>query len=322
MMCSWSRPRRWLVLGALVVSLGPTPFAQEGADAPPDRIRVMTFNLWHGGEAGQQPLEQSARAIEAAGADIVGLQETHGLAREHGRQRQDNALRLAALLGWYYVDQGRRTGILSRWRIAREGVPTRGALVILPSGRTMRVFNVHLAHAPYQPYQLLRIPYEQAPFLDTADETVAAADAARGAEIRATLADVQASLARGEVVVLTGDFNEPSHLDWTPRAAAAGLVPLAVPYPTTRAVDEAGLRDAFRTIHPDEVARPGWTWTPTTRPDDPEDRHDRIDMVFVGGSAVSVEGVEVVGEHADTSDIVLHPWPSDHRAVVATIVVR
>jgi exodeoxyribonuclease III len=322
MRCSWIRPRRGLVLAALVVSLGATPVAQEGSDAPPDRIRVMTFNLWHGGEAGRQPLEQSARAIEAARGDIVGLQETHGLAPDDGAERQDNAVRLAALLGWHYVDQGGRTGILSRWPIAEEAAPARSALVMLPSGRSVRVFNVHLNHAPYQPYQLLRIPYEQAPFLDTAEEAVEAAEAARGAEIRATLADVEASVARGEAVVLTGDFNEPSHLDWTPRAAAAGLVPLAVPYPTTRAVEEAGLRDAFRTIHPDEVARPGWTWTPTTRPDDPEDRHDRIDMVFAGGSRVSVEGAEVVGEHADTSDIVLTQWPSDHRAVVATIVVR
>jgi exodeoxyribonuclease III len=316
------RPRRWLVLAGLVASLAATTSAHDGDRAPPDRIRVMTFNLWHGGEAGRQPLEQSARAIQAAGADIVGLQETHGLARDDGTERQDNALRLAALLRWHYVDQGRRTGILSRWPIAREGVPTQGALVILPSGRTLRVFNVHLAHAPYQPYQLLRIPYEQAPFLETADDAVAAAEAARGAEIRTMLDEVLASLARGEAVVLTGDFNEPSHLDWTPRAAAAGLVPLAVPFPTTRAVEDTGLRDAFRLIHPDEVKRPGWTWTPTTSPDDPEDRHDRIDMVFVGGSRVSVEGAEVVGEHADTSDIVLDPWPSDHRAVVATILVR
>jgi hypothetical protein len=29
-----------------------------------------------------------------------------------------------------------------------------------------------------------------------------------------------------------------------------------------------------------------------------------------------------VGERADTADIVVDPWPSDHRAVVATVVVR
>jgi exodeoxyribonuclease III len=284
---------------------------------PPDTIRVMTFNLWHGGDAGKQPLEQSARVIEAARADIVGLQETHGLERDG--VRPDHGARLAAMLGWHYQDQGSRVGILSRWPIVGELGGAAGVVVRLPSGRTVHVYNVHLAHAPYQPYQLLRIPYEKAPFLETAAEAVAAARAARGAQVEATLDDIRTSLAGGEVVILTGDFNEPSHMDWTPRAASAGIVPIAVPYPATRAIEEAGLRDAFRTMSPDEVMHPGWTWTPTTRPDDPKDRHDRIDMVFVGGARAAVEGCEIVGERADTADIVVDPWPSDHRAVVATV---
>jgi len=99
-------------------------------------------------------------------------------------------------------------------------------------------------------------------------------------------------------------------------------VPLAVPYPTSRAVFDAGLRDAFRTLFADEVSRPGWTWTPTTRPDDPADRHDRIDFVYVGNSLeTTVTQTQVVGEDASTADIVVQPWPSDHRAVVATVTL-
>lgn len=299
-------------------ALGPWQAVPEGL--PAETVRVMTFNLWHGGEAGGQPLEQSARAIEAARADVVGLQETHG--RERGGVRPDHGAGLAALLGWHYLDQGSRTGILSRWPIARELPRNTGAIVRLPSGRTLHVFNVHLPHAPYQPYQLLRIPYEEAPFLETAEEAVDAARVARGAALEATLHEVRTSLAGGEVVVLAGDFNEPSHRDWTPRAVSAGFAPLVVPYPSTRAVEEAGLRDAFRAVHPDEAARPGWTWTPTTDPGDPKDRHDRIDLVFVGGSRATVERCEIVGERAATADIVVEPWPSDHRAVVATVIVR
>jgi exodeoxyribonuclease III len=306
---------------AALVSGCRAPEADTPRPSPPDVIRVMTFNLWHGGEAGKQPLEQSVRAIEIARADIVGLQETDGLEREGSRT--DNGPRLAEMLGWHYVAQGSRTGILSRWPVA-EGTPspTTGVLIHLPSGRRVRVFNVHLAHAPYQPYQLLSIPYEKAPFLKTSEEAVAAARAARGEQMDATLVHVREALARDEVVVLTGDFNEPSDLDWTPRAADARLVPLAVPYPATRAVEAAGLRDAFRTVHPDEVGRPGRTWTPITRPDDPKDRHDRIDLVFVGGLHVTVTACEIVGEHADTADIVVEPWPSDHRAVVATMSIN
>ena len=305
-----------LALCAACASEAPVPPEAE----PPAQVRVLTFNMWHGGDAGGQPLEQSVEVVRASGADIVGLQETHG--RERDGQRPDHGARMASLLGWHYLDQGHRTGILSRWPIVGTHGAGAGVTVRLPSGHELHVFNVHLAHAPYQPYQLLRIPYEDAPFLTTADEAVEAARSARGRQIADVLAVVRPLLDAGVPVVLTGDFNEPSHLDWTPRAAAAGVVPVAVPYPTSRAVVDAGLRDAFRMREPDEVGRPGWTWTPTTRPGDPKDRHDRIDFVYVGISpGTTVTQTQLVGEDPSTSDIVVQPWPSDHRAVVATVTL-
>ncbi|HAV60961.1 MAG TPA: hypothetical protein DCY13_01175, partial [Verrucomicrobiales bacterium] len=70
-----------------------------------------------------------------------------------------------------------------------------------------------------------------------------------------------------------------------------------------------------------EVARPGWTWTPLTRPDDPKDRHDRIDFLFFAGEDVRVTRCEVVGEAQPAADIVVTPYPSDHRAVVAIVQI-
>jgi exodeoxyribonuclease III len=40
-------------------------------------------------------------------------------------------------------------------------------VVELSDGR-LYVFNIHLGASPYQPYQLLGIPYGNAPFLETA----------------------------------------------------------------------------------------------------------------------------------------------------------
>ncbi len=303
-----------LLAACLPVVAGCAP---EPDPPQPDVVRVMTFNMWVGGEAGGQPLEQSARVVQASGADIVGLQETRG--RERDGQRPDEGARLASLLGWHHFDQGEGRAIVSRWPFESEQDDGAGVVVRMPSGRQLHVFNVHLAHAPYQPYQLLGIPYEGAPFLTTADELIAAAVEARGAQLETVLARVRPLVAAGEAVVLTGDFNEPSHLDWTEEAAAAGVVPMAVAYPSSRAVWDAGLRDAFRAVHPDEVARPGWTWTPTTAPDDPKDRHDRIDFVHAAG--VEIVEAEVVGENPPAADVVVRLWPSDHRAVVATLAV-
>jgi exonuclease III len=124
--------------------------------------------------------------------------------------------------------------------------------------------------------------------------------------------------------VIFGDFNEPSHRDWSARAAAAGRHPLAVSWPLVRALEAEGFVDALRAVYPDEMDKPAYTWTPTTRPDDPADHHDRIDFVLVRGASpegeVTIEAAGIVGEQAPAADLVVTPWPSDHRAV--RVVIR
>ncbi len=284
-------------------------------------LRVMSFNLWHGGDAGKQPLSQTAEVIRAAKADIIGLQETGGYETEKGSGRPDNGRKLAGILGWHYFDQGERTGILSRYPIVTNTPRKWGVTVRIAPDREVMMFNVHLAHAPYQPYQLAGIPYSNGRFIKTAAEAVDEARKARGEQVERLLVDLKPALASGKPVFLTGDFNEPSSLDWTARAAAAGRYPVAVEYPSTLAVMKTGMRDAYRTAHPDELTHPGNTWTPTTRPDDPNDRHDRIDFVFFAGANVTTKRCDVVGESSTFADIVVQPYPSDHRAVVATLEI-
>ncbi len=283
-------------------------------------LRVMTFNLWHGGDAGKQPLSQSAAVIRAAQADLVGFQETGGFEKDGRRPNHGRAI--ADLLGWHYFAQGESPGIASRFPIVTNTPGKHGIVVQLPSGQRIHHFNVHLMHTPYQPYQLLGIPYGDGRFVKTADEAVDEANRARGGEVAAALAELRPVLAAATPVFLTGDFNEPSHLDWTARAAQTGRHPLAVSYPSTRAFVSAGLRDAYRLLHADEVAHPGITWTPLTKSDDPKDHHDRIDFVFFAGSAVTARRCQVVGEAAPAADIVVTPWPSDHRAVVGTFELK
>lgn len=290
--------------------------AQVGAAA---ELRVMSFNLWHGGDAGKQPLSQTAEVIRAAKADLIGLQETGGYEKEKGSGRPDNGRKLAVMLGWHYFDQGQRMGILSRFPIVTNTPLKWGVTVRLPSGGEVKMFNTHLAHAPYQPYQLAGIPYSNGRFIKTAAEAVDEARKARGTQVEQLVSELKPALAGGGPVFVTGDFNEPSGLDWTARAAAAGRYPVAVEYPSTLAVMRAGMRDAYRVAHPNELTHPGHTWTPTTAPDDPKDRHDRIDFVFFAGTNVTVKQCSVVGEDMKFADIIVQPYPSDHRSVVATV---
>jgi exodeoxyribonuclease III len=297
----------------------PATAGRSETAATTDTVRVMTYNLWIGGEAGGQPLTQSALVIQAAQADVVGIQESSGEQRSDG-SRPDNAAEIARMLGWHHVDQGGGRAVLSRFPITELTPGRHGAIVVLPSGRPLHVFNVHLPASPYQPYQLLRIPYGNAPFLDTVEELVAAAHKARGDGVTALLQELSPRIKAGDAVVLTGDFNEPSHEDWIPAAVEAGLAPLAVPYPTTQRILEAGMVDAYRGVHPNPVSHPGWTWTPITSEDDPNDRHDRIDMIFTGPGIVTAS-TAIVGERFERANIVVRPYPSDHRALVIKVLI-
>jgi len=139
------------------------------------RIRIMSFNLWHGGERSGYPLERTAEVIKQSGADVVGIQESAGLP-DSQNNRRDNTKRIADILGWNHYEQGivmpgrgnvNPFSIITRWKIVLT-TPSKWAVKIqMENGSTFYMFNTHLAYFPYQPYQLMSIPYENTPFLTT-----------------------------------------------------------------------------------------------------------------------------------------------------------
>jgi len=274
---------------------------QEG-----DSIAIMSFNIWRDGKAGKQPLSQTAEVIKKAKVDVVGLQEA----------KAGTVKKLAEMLGWYHSGT-----ILSRLKILDSNIRS-GVKVQLSSGQEAFVFNVHLSHAPYQPYQLLNIPYGKYPFIKTEKEAIAFAKKARGWQVEALLKTIKDSTAKNSPIFITGDFNEPSHLDWTEAAAKKGVHPIKVVYPNSLSLTQAGFNDAYRTVYSDEIKKPGYTWTPLTKVDNPKDHHDRIDFVYFRGGTVQIKSAEIVGENKQNADIVVSPYPSDHRAVVARFSIE
>ena len=127
----------------------------------------------------------------------------------------------------------------------------------------------------------------------------------------------------GMPVFLTGDFNSPSHLDWTPAVdAVREEVRYPVVWPVSAALADAGFRDSYREVHPNPVAVPGFTWTPPgTLESVPDEVHDRIDWVLVQGPAETL-ATQLVGEAGGPDvDIERDPYPTDHRGVVSTFRV-
>lgn len=279
-------------------------------------VKVMSYNIFRGGTMRGQSLSQTVKVIQEAKADVVGVQETRSPSGV-------NAEKLAQLLGWnYYEDHW--SCILTRFEIVDrlDG----GIKIKLASGQEAYVFNLHLPSNPYQPYQLLNIrpkwhKHWNTPFIKTEEEAIVGARAARGGEISSLLGQIRSLPDKEAPVFVVGDFNEPSHLDWTEKAAKSGRHPLKVAYPTSQEMAKAGFDDAWRTIYPDEIKKPGFTWSPLTKADDPKDHHDRIDFVYFRGKDIEVTDVKIVGENKENADIVVTPYPSDHRAVVATFTL-
>jgi len=305
-----------------------TDDAVTPVDTEETTLVVMTFNIWGGGANEGKPVDETVAAIRAAGADIIGVQETRlesdpCTAESCPAVGESVVKEIADALGFYYYDQTQTNsalwanGIVSRYPIGAATANDLGVAIDV-NGRTVYAYNIHLTDFPYQPYQLLNIEYGDAPFLTSAEEAVEAAQAARGPALELLFADLAAAQ-DADAAFIFGDFNEPSHWDWTEAAVTAGQQPLAVPWPTTLAIESQGFVDALRAVHPDPVAKPAFTWTPTGDPADPDDHHDRIDFVFARGQGLTVEEAQVVGEKSPTADIVVTPWPSDHRAVAAKV---
>lgn len=303
---------RWLTATLLSGSLAAAqPAAEPLPDPDADALTVMTFNIWVGGTRGDpDPDRSKAQTLDVmrrVNPDVICMQENAGFAEEY-----------AAALGYNVLVQDRSTAILTRFEIAERSENGWGARLSLPGGEQVWVFNAHFPAAPYQPYQLMGIEYFGGRFISAEPDAITEAVLARGENAIRCLRDMQPALRSGSPVFLSGDFNEPSHLDWTPPAAKARALPASVAWPTTLLFERAGMRDAYRAVHPDPIASPGFTWTP--RPDT-RDVMDRIDIILFTGAGVEAREARVVGESDRHADIVIAPYPSDHRAVVATFTL-
>lgn len=291
-------------------------------------LRVMSYNIWGGGGNEEKGIDETVAALKAANPDIVGIQETllEGqtcTAIDCAPQGTSVAKALADAMGYYYYDQ---TGVnaalwanavISRYPIG-DPSPNLLGVPIDVNGIEVWIFNIHQDDEPYQPYQLLGIEYGPAPFIKTAAEAVDYAQQTRSAGMDLLESDMAAA-AGAAAVFVTGDFNEPSHLDWTPAAVAAGHHPIAVEWPTTKRLTDQGFVDTYRAIHTDPVAKPAYTWTPRYEESATDDHPDRIDFIFAKGANLKVVDAAIVGEDGPRSDIKVMPWPSDHRAVVAEV---
>lgn len=265
-------------------------------------LRVLAWNIWHGGrrKGRDEGVKRVVEIIRDCRADIVLMQETYG-----------SGPRISGRLGFDYFLRSSNLSVMSRFPIVdvhRLGPAFRfgGVTIELRPGRQVQAYSLWINHLPSVKKQLAAGA--------TAADLVAADARTRGKEIDLILSELLPHLEKSPTmpVIVGGDFNSGSLLDWTADAARLpnhhGLV---VPWPASRSMARAGFVDAFRKANPDPVKSPGHTWSPEFR----QTHQERIDYVYLRGNDWRVHESEVLSEHP-------RGWPSDHAAVLAVVSLQ
>jgi exonuclease III len=142
-------------------------------------------------------------------------------------------------------------------------------------------------------------------------------------------------------VILMGDFNEPSFLDWTENTKNMfdhnGAV---IAWHNSKKLNENGFIDTYREFYPNEITNPGFTWPSyaaiekSTSWAPLADERDRVDFILFKGSGVKIKDVSIVGPkesyvynklvtlNTDKEKFMASnlPWPSDHKGVYAALI--
>ena len=236
----------------------------------------------------------------------------------------------------YYGKESVSTGILSKYEIQSQEVVfplknDRGSVIkamFQIEGEEIVLYSAHLDWmncSYYLPRGYDGCTWEKMkqPVVDV-DSILADNKASfRDDEVRAIVEDARKEREHGRIVMIGGDFNEPSKI-----------------------LIEDGYKDTFREIYPNPVIYPGFTFPTNNIEVDlkkltwaPEaDDRERIDFIYYyPNKAVALKDVRIVGAEGavlygerierdkDSQDSFIAPagtWPSDHKALLATFVLK
>ncbi|WP_166345345.1 discoidin domain-containing protein [Phytoactinopolyspora limicola] len=330
------------------VTLGSLPADEVGTP-----LKTMAFNIWLGGrlegrhEHGleEQNLEELLEFIRHENPDVLFSVETYGageliaeaLSEGQPAGREYTGIQITQepgqapardnlwLFTWLDVEE-----IYPRVDDARlTSFNFGGARLGLPDGGAVHAFTAWLWHEGNSWSPTTQSAMEIAMGLDRtySNDDLIATDAPRRMEMARTLLDERISEYVGDddsPVIIGGDLNTQSHLDWSERfAEATGREGMVLNWPVTRAFAEAGFTDTYRHANPDAARYPGRTWAPA---------HSfmysptRIDYVLTRGADVRVLGSSTrstrLPAHQGSVLDEWYPFYSDHSAVVTELLIR
>ena len=265
---------------------------------------VMTWNIWHGGREDGEKVgpERVIRVIKNSRADIIAMQETYG-----------SGELISEALGFNFLPRGTNVSIMSRFPILEDisvyhEFKCVGAVIELPDKTPLAFYSIWL---PYDA-EIWEVGTREG----KSKEELLAACASSASDLEQILTLAKAKLAElnyAEVsIIIAGDFNSMSHLDYTENEIDQyGYV---IEWPTSKYITAAGFTDSYREQYPIVNRNLGSTWSPRF----PNQQQDRIDFIYYSNNSMkSVESVKY-DRPVDSENLLNEPvaFPSDHAAII------
>lgn len=319
-------------------------------------LKVLQINLWHATSVFPEAFDGLISIIEQTDPDIVLLSEVRNSQNIDLIAKITNALQEKGKK--YYGESATQSaGMISKHEIVAQelcchsniqGPMTKTSIAI--GGHTLVVYSTHLDfthYACYLPrgYSGANWKKLDAPVLDADSIMEANRLSDREETIAKFIEDAKMEIGKGNLVLIGGDFNEPSHLDWQADTKNMrdhnGVI---ANWDCSVMLTEMGMLDSFRELFPDAVKYPGFTfpsannavaieklaWAPDA------DERDRIDFIYYyPNSAWSLSNVSIVGpeetickgkiKEKDSEDSFIVPvdvWPTDHKGNLATFSIK
>ncbi len=332
-----------VVLGFGGESFGVVIEEDKGKGEAVKELKILAWNIW--GRMNQDPRytvkgktgrDRTIEILKDTGADIIVMVETYGSAKD-----------IAEGLGYHYYTPsgGANLCIFSRYKLSDVGTP-KGlssfsfihATAHVRDDLKVRVHGIWLTSGGRHIFEITN--------KKVSDEAFTNEDDRRYDHLQQLLKHpvYLADLKRSKEVplVIAGDFNCVSHLDYTKKTKKAGLnFGRVLRIKASMAMAKAEFVDSYRKAHPEVTKETlGYTWTTVGQGykyvsgkgfvkiegkyayDGYREMFSRIDYIYHRGNKLKVKASEVVKHYKDIKGRSFVEFPSDHAGVLTRYKIK
>lgn len=289
----------------------------QGIFAQKTEFKVMAWNILRSGNQIENGVDNVADMIKEINPDIVLMVETYGSGPYIAKKNGYN-FHLVAKEGTALDDKSVNLSIYSKFpfgeRIDTDYPFFLGGIEIFINNKKVRFFSNWFHYQPWnnKPEDMGKTVQELLEWERTEH---------RYNMIQKVLPyfEKYAKESDSIPIIVGGDMNSPSHLDWSEKTKKIhnGLV---VPWYSTKVFEDLGFTDSFREKNPNPIKYPGITWDHKER----DDSH-RIDYIFYKGkklkSTQSKTYMQFFNEQIEINNK-RFAYPSDHGIVVTTFKLK